>query len=308
MTSMWAFSFLGCFGPLVILGLAAVCIRSLWLALATPSKVPTEPSCGRCGYSVTGLTTPECPECGADLRIVGINTRALALKHRGGLGGAILAWTILWGSAGFVFLSFGAVFLIRPMAQSVAATPQTWSTPMYPNSKAYASVSLIQQMAFGGPGKPSGTTLDLALADGSVWKMAVNGPTKSYTITDPAGTPVTAGANYVPGSTAAFFKAAGLDPTDPRIGAEAAELRSVVDVVLLSPFTRPSQMNLSEFTAGSPAFSGGPAMMAAARSPFADPGMIALLIGAPLAWLLIYGTGIWLIVRRRRRLLAMCGA
>jgi class 3 adenylate cyclase len=28
--------------------------------------------CGRCGYSVTGLTTFSCPECGADLRDVGI--------------------------------------------------------------------------------------------------------------------------------------------------------------------------------------------------------------------------------------------
>src|SRR5262249_27586585 len=156
--------------------------------------------------------------------------------------------------------------------------------------------------------KPSGPTLDLALADGSVWKMAINGPSKSYTITDPAGTVVTVGSSYVPGSTAAFFKAAGLDPTDQKIGAEAAELRSVVDVTLLSPYTQPSQMNLSEFTAGSPAFSGGRASFATGRSPLAEPGMLALLIGLPLAWLLVYGTGIWLIVRRRRRLLAMCGA
>ena len=31
-----------------------------------------EPMCASCGYSVTGLTTMVCPECGADLREVGI--------------------------------------------------------------------------------------------------------------------------------------------------------------------------------------------------------------------------------------------
>ena len=30
-------------------------------------------TCGRCGYMVRGLTTFSCPECGADLREVGIN-------------------------------------------------------------------------------------------------------------------------------------------------------------------------------------------------------------------------------------------
>ena len=29
--------------------------------------------CGQCGYSVTGLTTFTCPECGSDLREVGIH-------------------------------------------------------------------------------------------------------------------------------------------------------------------------------------------------------------------------------------------
>jgi hypothetical protein len=31
-----------------------------------------EPSCGRCGYIVTGLPSHVCPECGSDLRTVGV--------------------------------------------------------------------------------------------------------------------------------------------------------------------------------------------------------------------------------------------
>jgi hypothetical protein len=30
------------------------------------------PSCGHCGYCIVGLERPLCPECGSDLRVVGI--------------------------------------------------------------------------------------------------------------------------------------------------------------------------------------------------------------------------------------------
>lgn len=37
-------------------------------------KAPTDPVCGRCGYNVRGLPSMTCPECGSDLREVGIRT------------------------------------------------------------------------------------------------------------------------------------------------------------------------------------------------------------------------------------------
>ncbi len=37
-----------------------------------PPHEPTNATCGQCGYSVEGLTSFNCPECGADLRTVGI--------------------------------------------------------------------------------------------------------------------------------------------------------------------------------------------------------------------------------------------
>ena len=37
-------------------------------------SAPTDPVCGRCGYNVRGLPTMTCPECGSDLRDVGIRT------------------------------------------------------------------------------------------------------------------------------------------------------------------------------------------------------------------------------------------
>ena len=32
-----------------------------------------EPRCGRCGYIVIGLPGHVCPECGSDLRVVGVD-------------------------------------------------------------------------------------------------------------------------------------------------------------------------------------------------------------------------------------------
>ncbi|MEM9788993.1 MAG: hypothetical protein AAF842_01180 [Planctomycetota bacterium] len=50
-------------------------------------------TCGRCGYPVQGLSTMACPECGADLREVGI----VSDKQRGRVGPLVfvLAWTLL---------------------------------------------------------------------------------------------------------------------------------------------------------------------------------------------------------------------
>src|SRR5918993_4809070 len=37
-------------------------------------KAVTQPACGNCGYFVRGITSFTCPECGKDLREVGIVT------------------------------------------------------------------------------------------------------------------------------------------------------------------------------------------------------------------------------------------
>lgn len=57
-----------------------------------------EPGCGRCGYAVRGLSTFNCPECGSDLREVGINIAAAdrGAAHRRQLYWRLLAWTIVW--------------------------------------------------------------------------------------------------------------------------------------------------------------------------------------------------------------------
>jgi hypothetical protein len=49
--------------------------------------------CGRCGYSLRGLPTPVCPECGADSLVVG--TRRQVGKSRRGYWIAAAAWVLV---------------------------------------------------------------------------------------------------------------------------------------------------------------------------------------------------------------------
>jgi hypothetical protein len=57
--------------------------------------------CGHCGYSVKGLPSSICPECGSDLEVVGVRRGSfwfrLSPEQRNGL--VILSWTIGYGLA-----------------------------------------------------------------------------------------------------------------------------------------------------------------------------------------------------------------
>ena len=52
-------------------------------------------ACGQCGYAVRGLTTFVCPECGADLRQVGIvrpDVAATRIEYRPGSKSWVKRW------------------------------------------------------------------------------------------------------------------------------------------------------------------------------------------------------------------------
>lgn len=61
---------------LAIGGLAAVFVSG-FLVLRRRGAV-TQPACGKCGYPVEGMSTFNCPECGSDVRQVGIVTPGTA--------------------------------------------------------------------------------------------------------------------------------------------------------------------------------------------------------------------------------------
>ena len=60
---LWGWLALGC-------ALLTIPIWALWLRRRRSAA--SQPACGRCGYFVTGLSGTVCPECGSDLRTVGV--------------------------------------------------------------------------------------------------------------------------------------------------------------------------------------------------------------------------------------------
>lgn len=103
-------------GFAIALGLVAIV-----LLMIARRYSASEPSCGQCGYAVEGLETLKCPECGADLRKVGIVTpqsgrglRPVVLVVLLGL-----AWTLLVPAIGLPV----SLFVGQRM-------PRSWSRTM----------------------------------------------------------------------------------------------------------------------------------------------------------------------------------
>lgn len=294
---MGLLSIFSCFWPLVIGALIFPCAQILWVALVRPSRLPREAACGRCGYPVAGLSSHECPECGTDWRIAGVSTPSLIMRHRGSTASAIMAWTIANFSVASVALSVIGFTYAAVGVRTMTSGPQTWSTPLYPASKAYTSVDVVSTTTFGAPPTKNSLTLNLNLTDGSTWSMDIDAATSTATIKNPSGTPQT--STYGPGSVAAFYGAAGL--TTSPAAAEAAELQRIADIELMSPYTQPSQMTLTTLTAGAPNFSGASSFVGNSGADFATIGLI--LLGSGAVMLVIYVAGVIFIVRRRRTLI-----
>lgn len=83
------------FGTLgwMVSGLAAVALICLWIWRKRWAKRADGPTCGRCGYDVRGLPSSICPECGSDLKTVGIVEPGMAGRMTVGL--RVLYWTLL---------------------------------------------------------------------------------------------------------------------------------------------------------------------------------------------------------------------
>jgi hypothetical protein len=77
-----------------------------------------EPSCRACGYAVRGLPSFRCPECGSDLREVGIDTPGMGrefIRRMKSVGAAV----------GGVARAVGRVLLLEPPVSSHVVTVDT---------------------------------------------------------------------------------------------------------------------------------------------------------------------------------------
>jgi hypothetical protein len=109
------------FGAGLLIGLSLLLVVSAALFLLFlrifRGDAPANGQCGKCGYSVEGLTQLNCPECGADLRQVGIKTA----PSQSGVLPALLAAVVTLGLLSCV--GCAGLWLVRSQPAMTPATP-----------------------------------------------------------------------------------------------------------------------------------------------------------------------------------------
>ena len=99
-----------------------------------------EMSCGGCGYNVHGLEQLHCPECGADLRAVGISKGSSGGKRTVGIVMTVLCGFVLVSCVGIMLVSFlfasasNSSTTIQTHTGPIGAPTQTAPTPPLTNT------------------------------------------------------------------------------------------------------------------------------------------------------------------------------
>jgi len=166
-------------------------VFALTRALGPRSRVAhaEEPTCGKCGYIVRGIEGFTCPECGSDLREVGIippgGRRPMGTAMR------LLVWTVATLPAGFG-LGLTLTPLIAPV--DLVATRRRVIFIQSPNMNATIPVTQQgRQRVYGRPRINAATvvpmqTATLDLRRGTMIDvMTVDTPTRAAHFTDAAG-------------------------------------------------------------------------------------------------------------------------
>ena len=211
-------------GPIeiiVLLALAAVAfvaVRAVWFPARRRNAV-SAPSCGRCGYNTTGLASLTCPECGGDLRAVGILTAATSTgRVTFPVAGAL--FTAFWLFTGVLLARVAERVVPKPKRYTVAASLDQ------PGSGAYGGVDVYAAgTAWGGERPPMSVVISLRPKAGSpprgVGPMKLDPETGSYAYLDTTPKQISAESGFNGEAVAKWLAAAGLDASDPRLRSEA---------------------------------------------------------------------------------------
>lgn len=221
----------------------AVALVGFWRRRRDRSDKPVR-SCGRCGYDVRGLTTFVCPECGSDLRTVGVVAGVpphpmillaagvgSAWKRLAFLTVVVAAAVVLAGS---VFVQFVARYDVYPAGEAV----------LEPASKLYVvrlsmggKVRHVSgRQAAGRPGPAAGEELSVTLAPpGGVvdynTDFRIDLPRWSYTIDRWVGgiAPAVRPAAFGRDELVRLFEEKQIDTTRPEVRAELDALMKLID-------------------------------------------------------------------------------
>lgn len=186
----------------------------------------TEPRCGQCGYVVRGIMSLTCPECGGDLREVGIDTGKTYRPTWAAVAGLAVLWSILFWPVAMMANDMLRQALPRWVAIRHAVRMQS------PKSGAYAQASLDATGVhrIGAPPSPGTDTPDVLVtlntAQGQFTTLSADLRTGKYRYTTPDGRTVEPADALNTSGVLNWMAAAGIDSAQPAVVAEASEVLS----------------------------------------------------------------------------------
>ncbi|MEO6437283.1 MAG: hypothetical protein ABIP55_16190, partial [Tepidisphaeraceae bacterium] len=139
-----------------------------------------EPHCGRCGYPVRGLPTLACPECGGDLRNVGIVAPGIRPRATG--RERVGYWTILF---------FIAMVPLWIMADNLIRWHDSTTTLELKAAVGDYRLDLsVKETGYAGPLRSREITLSVNPPSSASVSMQINGRTLAYSYLGGGGTRV----------------------------------------------------------------------------------------------------------------------
>lgn len=224
----------GALFPLLIVLVAFIVLYVLRRVRARRLRV-SSPSCAACRYDVRGLESFICPECGSDLREVGIITPDTPVGPGRGL--AIARWTVLMLIAGPILASL-IMWYIGPMQTITSDSVQIAGlATSQPNDLIEVQRTSERTIWFAGFRSPrnqgaidrSHDSVQITLtmpASFGVGPLHLASPGE-YTF-DVDGRRMTGQADDDEAAIELWLEHAGLDPNDAQVSAQSQELASIV--------------------------------------------------------------------------------
>jgi hypothetical protein len=287
---------------LVLVGITAAAV---WLGISMRNKAARAaaagPVCGACAYSVIGLTTMTCPECGADLRAAGILAPRTP-RPTAPVTNAIIGFTVLLGIIALIVTP--ALLSILPARRSYGQEVRLLS----PTSGAYNQVVLRSRGRSWGAGH---TLLPVEL------ELQLNPPTSSaakppqparmtvrpdgahkYTAA-PGAPPISRSSGFGPAAVLDWMKAAGLDTAQPALRQEAARLAGEVRIISRGGRRALADAPIGGFSSRSSGADSGGQFASRSTAERADTNP-PLWVTLPLAaiWLILWLLGLRHLTRR----------
>lgn len=318
------------FVPMALLGLfgsfLALCVVELVRAVTLPPGVGDHPACGGCGYQIIELPQEgRCPDCGAALAKAGLLTRRAAMRFRGTTYGLVVGWTTLFVT---VTLPVGGLVLSILMANSPSffsggpmgltktqtfAPPQQWDAGLgeYVSAAPYRVDFDIDVVMSNAQNATTGT-IEVAIRVGEQAESAkaVIDVEGGCDILSPQGESVAHYGIFDDLAARELYEAAGLDTKDKQVTDESAALSELVQSAITMPYYF-EQSGMPWNPGGAAAtqvFSAQGGQMsyqqiAGGNAPWVR---ISVVMGTfVLIFLVLYVVGLVLLLRRRRRLLAI---